>query len=84
MLSSPVTQDLVQGRGNRIVQIPLEWPMRYGTVLSMSADNPPTATRSGFATRILFRFASGSSAIEGGAPRDRRTYFVRPGLLSFT
>lgn len=48
MPSSPVTQDLVQGRGNRIVQIPLEWPMRYGTVLSVSADNPPTATLIGW------------------------------------
>ena len=48
MLSSPVTQDLVQGRGNRIVQIPLEWPMRYGTVLSVSADDPPTAFHIGW------------------------------------
>ena len=28
----------------RVVQIPLEWPMRYGTVLAVSADNPPTGT----------------------------------------
>jgi hypothetical protein len=38
-----VDQETVRGSGNRVIQIPLEWPMRYGSVLAVSADNPPTA-----------------------------------------
>lgn len=41
--ASAVDPELVRGRGSRVVQIPLEWPMRYGSVLAVSADNPPTA-----------------------------------------
>jgi hypothetical protein len=41
--ASAVDQELVRGSGNRVVQIPLEWPMRYGSVLAVSAENPPTA-----------------------------------------
>jgi hypothetical protein len=39
----PVDQELRPLRGSRIIQIPLEWPSRYGKVLSVSDDDPPTA-----------------------------------------
>ena len=42
--TSPVNQELAPGSSNRIVQIPFEGPVRYGTRLTGSADNPPTAT----------------------------------------
>ena len=39
----PVDQELRPLRGSRIVQIPLEWPMRHGTVVGVSDDDPPAA-----------------------------------------
>lgn len=41
----PVDQELRPVRGDRIIQIPLEWPLRYGTVADVNADDPPTAFR---------------------------------------
>ena len=30
-----------QRRGDRVIQIPVDWPARYGTVLEVKADTPP-------------------------------------------
>jgi hypothetical protein len=54
----------------RIVQIPIRGPVRYGTILSVSAHNLPAAAfiewttvgKSGSATRTSFHSAFGSSA----------------------
>ena len=32
-------------RGSRVIQIPLEWRSRSGTVADVNADDPPTAFR---------------------------------------
>jgi hypothetical protein len=39
----PVDQELRPLLGSRVIQIPLEWRSRCGTVLSVSPDDPPTA-----------------------------------------
>ena len=34
--------------GDRAIQIPLEWPARYGTVLEVDSGTPPTAVLVGW------------------------------------
>jgi hypothetical protein len=35
-------------KGDRLIQIPLEWPARYGTVLDVNSDVRPTAVLIGW------------------------------------
>lgn len=39
----PLDQGLCPARGSRVIQIPVEWPERYGTVLDVNAGTRPTS-----------------------------------------
>jgi hypothetical protein len=39
----PVNQGLCPARGDRVIQIPAEWPARYGTLLEVDSTVVPSA-----------------------------------------